>query len=51
MFEIAFKVNPDSDFYKNYFMKKVYGLRFIAFIGAARGYKRYSRFSVNKNAL
>lgn len=22
MFEIAFKVNPDSDFYKNYFMKK-----------------------------
>lgn len=22
MFEIAFKVNPDSDFYKNYFKKK-----------------------------
>lgn len=29
MFEIAFKVNPDSDFYKNYFMKKAEKKKFL----------------------
>lgn len=30
MFEIAFKVNPDSDFYKNYFMKKAEKRNFLS---------------------
>ena len=29
MFEIAFKVNPDSEFYKNYFMKKAEKEKFL----------------------
>lgn len=29
MFEIAFKVNPDSDFYKNYFIKKAEKKKFL----------------------
>lgn len=30
MFEIAFKVNPDSEFYKNYFMKKLKKRNFLS---------------------
>lgn len=29
MFEIVFKVNPDSDVYKNYFMKKAEKKKFL----------------------
>lgn len=32
MFETAFKVNPDSDFYKNYFIKKAEKKKFLKLV-------------------